>query len=778
MDNKKYIGVVENRKDPLKLGRCQVRIIGLMTDNKTELPTNDLPWATPIQSINSAGISGIGWSPTGLVEGSWVVIEFIDENQQYPLMVGVISGIPGLTTNISDVELFDDSDEQFVEYQQQAVVQTGSGGNLVDSSGNPVTSESEETIIGPLNAADISNLKEAIAKLESQGSGGYKAINSLGYVGKYQFGSPALQDLGYVVKGTSNASRVLVNNSTWTGKDGIISRNRFLETPDIQEKCMDLYMASAYKRMLSRGFVTTDTPKEKVAGLLAVNHLKGMGKGGVASYLQGDDSPDAYGSTPSKYYKAGYESIINKETSEHPTLDNIDKPAVDKDSQITDGNKKFDVPPEKTNKTPPTQGFTDPNGKYPIKSHTKESDLSRLARNSKIKSTIVQDKESSRTKGIDIANSGVTWEQSPVPYAAKYPFNHTFTSESGHVLEFDDTPKAERVHIYHKSGSFTEIDSMGNSTEIVVGSKTIIIDDDGLLHIKGSGHINVSGDLSIKVDRECHIEVLGDANIKVEGSLYQQVSGDYNIKAGGNVNIDGSNIFLNSGAASGVQSFNPEITKITAPTREEEYDTLTEDSETVKPDPMAAPVQKVEEDMTEPLKVIETNTHCDFSEVSYDMQLTTNYTLRQLCQGMPTFHPFPFKTGQHGLSDKELACNLKHLSINVVEPLREKYLKLGFVFTNTFREAGNGISKSKRISQHELGMAGDFQFTSFNRNRKKYFDLANEIKNLVPFDQLLLEYRDSGSVWIHISYNTKGNRKQILTLNNDKTVGSGLILLA
>ena len=36
-----YTGVVENRNDPLRLGRCQVRIVGLHTEDKTVLPTKD-----------------------------------------------------------------------------------------------------------------------------------------------------------------------------------------------------------------------------------------------------------------------------------------------------------------------------------------------------------------------------------------------------------------------------------------------------------------------------------------------------------------------------------------------------------------------------------------------------------------------------------------------------------------------------------------------------------------------------------------------------------------
>ena len=42
-------------------------------------------------------------------------------------------------------------------------------------------------------------------------------------------------------------------------------------------------------------------------------------------------------------------------------------------------------------------------------------------------------------------------------YKARYPFNNTMTTRSGHLLEFDDTPGSERVQIFHKSGSYIEI---------------------------------------------------------------------------------------------------------------------------------------------------------------------------------------------------------------------------------------------------------------------------------------------------------------------------------
>ena len=89
-----YYGVVENRSDPLRLGRCQVRVVGLHTHDKSQLPTADLPWAVPVQPVTSAAMNGIGQSPVGPVEGTSVIIIFADENQQQPIIIGTVGGIP------------------------------------------------------------------------------------------------------------------------------------------------------------------------------------------------------------------------------------------------------------------------------------------------------------------------------------------------------------------------------------------------------------------------------------------------------------------------------------------------------------------------------------------------------------------------------------------------------------------------------------------------------------------------------------------------------------
>jgi hypothetical protein len=90
-----FMGVVESRQDPLKLGRVRVRIFGVHSDNKEILSTDSLPWASVMLPVISSGISGFGWSKSFLVEGSVVMGYFRDGGfKQEPIILGSLPGKP------------------------------------------------------------------------------------------------------------------------------------------------------------------------------------------------------------------------------------------------------------------------------------------------------------------------------------------------------------------------------------------------------------------------------------------------------------------------------------------------------------------------------------------------------------------------------------------------------------------------------------------------------------------------------------------------------------
>jgi len=90
-----FVGVVEERNDPKRLGRLRVRCLGYHTEDLVKLPTADLPWAHVMNPITSATVSGVGQSPLGAVEGSWVVGFFQDgTDAQMPVIIGTLPGVP------------------------------------------------------------------------------------------------------------------------------------------------------------------------------------------------------------------------------------------------------------------------------------------------------------------------------------------------------------------------------------------------------------------------------------------------------------------------------------------------------------------------------------------------------------------------------------------------------------------------------------------------------------------------------------------------------------
>lgn len=182
------------------------------------------------------------------------------------------------------------------------------------------------------------------------------------------------------------------------------------------------------------------------------------------------------------------------------------------------------------------KGFQDPNGKYPLKRRRKQPDNPPLSRGIS-KNTIVSEKDSNRAIGVPIALNGGVWGQPSIPYAAKYPFNHVNETESGHVQEFDDTPGYERIHTYHRTGTFEEIDANGTHVRKIVGDGYVIIDRNGFIYIAGDANVTVTGNINIMCQSDANIEVAGSAEMVVGGSMDMRVARDMNIAVEGDFSV-------------------------------------------------------------------------------------------------------------------------------------------------------------------------------------------------------------------------------------------------
>ena len=886
----------------MMLGRCRVRVVGVHSPDKTEVPVEGLPWAVPLQPITSAAMNGIGHTPLGPVEGSWVMIVFTDpESKQQPVMLGTFGGIPSKeniydTVEASPVGLVDgvisttegpikDSDGKDIKVDPPPESDLPAntpilGDGAEQMGGEPVQAVAGE--MGYLQSHQIDSVLAACRQRES--SNNYRAVNTLGFSGAYQMGMAALEDTGYIKKGSWSKykkNKHTADPGVWSGKDGIKSREDFLNNPAVQDKAIRQYWHMLYKRMKSADQVSATTPAEKIGGLLMVAHLKGTGKGGVRDFLKGQAAPDGYGTSPNEYYNIGFKAVdparnpvaaTKTAQVQNTTIRNTEiQPVVDGTSISGASIRKGD---------PTVLGFVDPKLRYPLDHMINEPDTNRLARHQKLGESIVVEKMATRETKISLANNNTfTWEQPSTPYNAQYPYNHVYMSESGHIVEYDDTPGNERLHTYHAAGTFTEIDKAGNRTTKVVGTDVTIVEQDGLIYIKGTGALNIDGKFSLDIKDTANVFINGDVQLHVKGNMKQIVEGEIHTRCTswhlqtkqGITMLDNEDIWPNevpdplwlpeTKESEGIKMYSKtgEITaladekkvKLTSAQDEvhilgEEYVVLGKKVSSYRYDgtfwgqlkgsvspggggnimgaqaAVAAPeADKINREWDPELSPIDSTNFIDSQSIqlededegvaasksySFDppddnstmeapssapqftappptvaptieypvtraTRLSPNFTIGDLCKEVNKT-PIPPAAGQRKLTQAQLIHNMQQLCINFLEPMKVAYPNMLI---------NSGLRAPKRhdkISQHELGQAVDIGFSPLPKGvtgrRRYYYDAAEYIMKNMAFDQLLLEFTDSGSAWVHVSWNASGNRAmgsglKVGTLNNHTT---------
>ena len=321
-----FIGVVEDRNDPEELGRVKVRVYSIHTEDKSALPCEDLPWAMVVQPITSAAMSGIGRSPTGIVEGTWVYGVFLDEDEfQNPLVIGTIAGKPSQLPGYRG----------FTDYKNE---------------------------VYPLNNPEISRLFES-------------------------------------------------------------------SVPRLARDTAETHVNLTSKRANKKSLGTIESAKgSKVPSVL-----------------------------------------------------------VDKEDSIY----------TRTSWKEPHPRYGGQGNSFPI----------------------------------------------GVPKSS-YPLNHVWHTEAGHVFEVDDTPKAERIHIFHNKGTFIEIQPAGDRMTKVVGNDYEVIFGEKDMFVKGNVNITINGDARTlikgnkieEIDGDLIQTVRGDVVQKIDGNEAKEIGSDKSTQINGNMN--------------------------------------------------------------------------------------------------------------------------------------------------------------------------------------------------------------------------------------------------
>ena len=525
-----FVGVVEDINDPVKVSRVRVRMLSLHTEDKALLPTENLPWATVMMPTTSASISGIGFSPSALVRGSWVVGFFLDgEEANQPLVIGSWHGIP--ETNADPNEGFNDPTGEYPSYVNKPDVHKNALGadvglfannanNLKTATAN--TSTRLETSITQDTPSEENASKKQLAKL------GNVILNKPGSIKEptvfETVKKSALSGGGFGLSSVTGALSGIsgISSSLSGGLSDSISNIAGGEAFNALQGATDAVTSSlesvtgAISDVTGEFLDSVNTVTGEVTNALSgvTDSISGITEGldstvsDFASGLGGKLADNLDLSEKLSQSVSGVVADSSKNILDDVTGDVIGKiqTEVDLDTgQLTAVTDSFGNPLTTLNSIVDSDGNTINN----------------------LENVVLG---SAPKDGASVLHTlDPVIEEPPSPVNSEYPHNKVYATTSGHLIELDDTPDAERIRIYHKAGTFIEVHPNGGIVNYH-GNRWSITDGTDKLRVKGNVEVYVDGNATIESMGK--VEVTGsEVAIGAAGKM-KLTAGAFEVEAG------------------------------------------------------------------------------------------------------------------------------------------------------------------------------------------------------------------------------------------------------
>lgn len=143
-------------------------------------------------------------------------------------------------------------------------------------------------------------------------------------------------------------------------------------------------------------------------------------------------------------------------------------------------------------------------------------------------------------------STDATWDEPETPYAAVYPENMTYTTSSGHVIEVDDTKDAERIKVFHRTGTMLEIHPDGtivrrhvkDDYRLTTGNKFSSTEGNNTYLVKGDDDFRLNGDQRTKIDKSRFEQIDVDEEVKIDGNQTIVIGKDETITIHGNETLE------------------------------------------------------------------------------------------------------------------------------------------------------------------------------------------------------------------------------------------------
>lgn len=144
---------------------------------------------------------------------------------------------------------------------------------------------------GRIVSENTCDYQSILQKFESNGN--YAADNGMGFIGLNQWGSKALEQMGYLKPGSGKADRSTYEPSNWTGKDGMWNADDFKGSQTVQNALKAAYSDQQMKEIGSMGTSALGSNLgQSGCGALSEAGLRmGMnliGSGGMQDYIKAD----------------------------------------------------------------------------------------------------------------------------------------------------------------------------------------------------------------------------------------------------------------------------------------------------------------------------------------------------------------------------------------------------------------------------------------------------------------------------------------------------------
>jgi len=485
-------GVVESRKDPLKLGRCKVRIFGWHKDSIDDQPTESLPWSTPLLPLDS------GKNTIGPKEGDWVLGFFADgEGAQQPYMMHIIPGMneskaPPLDERTGHQDLRPD---EILEGHQQPYPPDFE--NIIQKQDGTGTNITEYAIKS--RYPDDKLLREPDTSRFARGFS-YGVVLKVSGLG---LGLNEEDKKTKEKKKKSNAEPLnrLLDEKTNELKDpDLILPHAINKEERKKSEAPGLELGSVVFQNLD-GDITTPEGRD------AILRAGGYTAAGTVLWEQGGSIflVDIYGEfTKGKVFLENGSELDVEEIIPQPMghlYRTLLRPKI-----LNALQQKY----------------------VPIGEHLEaDGEFAKFTR-----------------------NVGAVFSEPLPPYRTEYPYNHVYESESGHLLEFDDTPGFERIHLIHRSGTFEETHPNGLKVEKVVNDHYRYALKNEFKHVEGKAFhtydkgVRILGNTDGDDDAHFVICIGPNSNFNmttVDGQANFYVTKEFQIFCDADVNIDCEN---------------------------------------------------------------------------------------------------------------------------------------------------------------------------------------------------------------------------------------------